>query len=342
MPESFGARLRLRREEQGIALITIAKQTKIKQSLLEGLERDDVSEWPSGLYRRAFVRAYARAIDFDPDVVLREFQEVHPEPQVDVLEAMALALDLAPVNSRPSTALRNVVGSAIGSLSRLRRGPAVDNAPADNPPAHTLPLADVAPAMVPSPGTYDPPSLPSQPAEVDRVETAIDAEVDLTAVARVCTELGRVGNAAEMQSLLQEAARILEATGLIVWLWDPSDDVLKPVLVHGYSDQVVGQLPAVRRHADNATAAAFRSAQMCAVGGSRDVSGALVVPLLTPLGCTGVLALELQRGREQANSVRAIATVLASLLAQITHSVAPAEVNPSPAAESPRWGAAGV
>jgi len=46
MPESFGARLRQRREEQQIALSAIAEQIKIKSSLLEALERDDVSHWP--------------------------------------------------------------------------------------------------------------------------------------------------------------------------------------------------------------------------------------------------------------------------------------------------------
>ena len=39
MRESFGARLRQRREAQAIALATIAEQTKIKLSLLEALER---------------------------------------------------------------------------------------------------------------------------------------------------------------------------------------------------------------------------------------------------------------------------------------------------------------
>ena len=53
MLESFGARLRRRRDEHGIALVTIAEQTKIKVSLLEALERDDVSHWPSGIFRRA-------------------------------------------------------------------------------------------------------------------------------------------------------------------------------------------------------------------------------------------------------------------------------------------------
>jgi len=62
MSESFGARLRQQRERQHIALATIAEQTKIKVSLLEGLERDDISYWPVGIFRRAFIRSYAHAI----------------------------------------------------------------------------------------------------------------------------------------------------------------------------------------------------------------------------------------------------------------------------------------
>jgi cytoskeletal protein RodZ len=80
MLESFGARLRQRREEQGIALGTIAEQTKIKVSLLEALERDDVSHWPSGIFRRAFIRAYAESIGLNPDIVVVEFLELYPDP----------------------------------------------------------------------------------------------------------------------------------------------------------------------------------------------------------------------------------------------------------------------
>jgi len=85
MPESFGARVRRHREARDISLKTIADQTKIKLSLLEGLERDDISHWPAGIFRKAYVRAYAHAIGLDPDGVVREFLLVHPEP-VAVIE----------------------------------------------------------------------------------------------------------------------------------------------------------------------------------------------------------------------------------------------------------------
>jgi len=48
MNESFGARLRHERERRHIDLTTIAANTKVKIALFEGLERDDVSRWPSG------------------------------------------------------------------------------------------------------------------------------------------------------------------------------------------------------------------------------------------------------------------------------------------------------
>ena len=59
MPDSFGARLRMQREERQIALTSIAEETKIKLALLDGLEKDDVSHWPSGIFRKAYLRTYA-------------------------------------------------------------------------------------------------------------------------------------------------------------------------------------------------------------------------------------------------------------------------------------------
>jgi transcriptional regulator with XRE-family HTH domain len=87
MSDSFGARLRAHREEQRIGLATIAHKTKIKASLFESLERDDTSAWPSGIFRRAFVRAYAEAIGLDPEPVVREFLQHFPDPADERQEA---------------------------------------------------------------------------------------------------------------------------------------------------------------------------------------------------------------------------------------------------------------
>ena len=77
---AFGPRLRHERERRQITLKAIADDTKISRSLLEALERDDVSRWPTGIFRRAFVRSYAEAIGLNADEVVREFAERFPDP----------------------------------------------------------------------------------------------------------------------------------------------------------------------------------------------------------------------------------------------------------------------
>jgi len=78
--DSFGARLRTQRERKSIALAAIADSTKISIGLLEALERDDPSRWPSGIFRRAFIRAYADAVGLDREATLKEFLERFPDP----------------------------------------------------------------------------------------------------------------------------------------------------------------------------------------------------------------------------------------------------------------------
>ena len=76
--ETFGPRLRAERERRGISLDTIASVTKVGGDLWEGLERNDFSRWPSGIFARAFVRDYARAIGLDSDEVVDEFCRLFP------------------------------------------------------------------------------------------------------------------------------------------------------------------------------------------------------------------------------------------------------------------------
>ena len=76
--DSFGPRLRAERERRGISLDTIASVTKVGADLWDGLERNEFSRWPSGIFARAFVRDYARAIGLDADEVVNEFCRLFP------------------------------------------------------------------------------------------------------------------------------------------------------------------------------------------------------------------------------------------------------------------------
>jgi cytoskeletal protein RodZ len=355
MCQSFGARLRQRREEQEISLSTIADQTKIKLSLLEALERDDVSRWPSGIFRRAFVRTYAHAIGLQPDVVVREFLEKYPDPLEEIAAAEA-AVEAAAVSAGPPSRLRYLVGAAVGSLSRFRSGNghqriaeaddsrSLSSVQAELPEfvqtVEVLEAVEMVEAIetvetVETRGTVEAPELlgAAVPLETPTIvhvpsETATVPppafEPDLSAAAQLCTELSRIDNTRDVAPLLQELARVIEAVGLIVWVWDPQSAALTPALPHGYSDEVLAQLPNLPRDARNATAAAFRSAQTCVVSGGDVASDALVVPLLTGTGCAGVLAIELRHGGARRESVQALATIFAAQMARVVGTVRPA------------------
>lgn len=328
LPAEFGARLRERREAQQIELSAIAEQTKIKRSLLEALERDDLSHWPSGIFRRAWLRSYAKAIGLDPDATVREFLETHPDPEdIPVLTPGSTAGPTPSEVDHGSSARWGIVGAALGTFSRRMRGPAHEGSVIDHRPIDARPL-DVEPAANEA---NTPTAAPKPSAE------AGPPEFDLPAVARICTQFGQVGSVKDVQPLLQEIATILEATGLIVWLWNSTGAALRPVLVHGYSAGVIARLPAVKKDADNPTAASFRAGQLREIDGGDSACGALVVPLLLRSRCIGVLAIELPPNRKLSESGRSIAVILAAALTQlVSRSSQAVEVRHSPSKRSAR------
>ncbi|HEY3045588.1 MAG TPA: helix-turn-helix transcriptional regulator [Vicinamibacterales bacterium] len=76
--EAFGPNLRRLRVQRGISLESIAGATKVHTDLWAGLERNDFSRWPAGIYARAYVRAYAVEVGVDPDATVDEFCRLFP------------------------------------------------------------------------------------------------------------------------------------------------------------------------------------------------------------------------------------------------------------------------
>jgi cytoskeletal protein RodZ len=78
----LGRKLREARERKGVSLRQIANSTKIAASVLEGLERNDISRLPGGIFGRAFVRAFASEIGLDPEAIIQEFIAQFPDDVV--------------------------------------------------------------------------------------------------------------------------------------------------------------------------------------------------------------------------------------------------------------------
>jgi hypothetical protein len=294
---SLGARLRDQRLRQRIPLRAIAAETKISESLLEALERDDVSRWPGGIFRRAFIRAYAQAIRLNPDEVVREFLERYPDPLENVDTFTAVVAQATGTTGPPRGVTRWLRSSKAPSASP-RETMSIN-------PRETTPIA--SPRSVPDIAAPD--SGIEQAGPI--AQKSVEPEPELADVARLCTAVAR--QAVDLQTLIDEASRIIGAAGVLLWRWDEPGAALRPLVGSGYSNAVIAQLPSVNRDDDNAVAAAFGGTDIYVVNGG-ELTGALAVPLLASQGCVGVLALEFRNGREQLESVHAVAGILASQL----------------------------
>jgi transcriptional regulator with XRE-family HTH domain len=77
--EMFVTRLRRQRMRARVSIEQIADSLRIKPEIIAAFENNDLSEWPKGLYSRAWVRAYALAVDLDPVDAVDEFCRLFPQ-----------------------------------------------------------------------------------------------------------------------------------------------------------------------------------------------------------------------------------------------------------------------
>jgi transcriptional regulator with XRE-family HTH domain len=131
--EAFVIRLRRYRERYKISLDQIASENNIRRDLLEAFERNDLSEWPRGLYARAWIRAYAGAVGLDPDATVDEFCRHFPHGD---RRAQGTIREIAAIVASPSE-YRDEIDH------EDRRQPAEDE-PVAEEPGWQAPLAEAA------------------------------------------------------------------------------------------------------------------------------------------------------------------------------------------------------
>ena len=93
---AFCARLKAAREQKGVALEEIAAATKVARSLLKGLEENDLSRWPQGIYRRSYLRGYLRAVDLPEHTIVAEFVRLFPDGEAPCLEPSDAPVSIEP------------------------------------------------------------------------------------------------------------------------------------------------------------------------------------------------------------------------------------------------------
>lgn len=188
------------------------------------------------------------------------------------------------------------------------------------------------------PSTTPASDITSVTSETDHVPLNIapakvpERSIDLTETAALCTAISRLKSEADVQTLLERTATLLDASGVVVWM--AAGDEMFPVAWHGYDSRQLIQLGPISRSSLNATAAAWRTGTLQNVAGGAASQSAVVAPLLGVERCIGVLAIELAPGREADAMVQAVVTLIAAQLVTVLgawpagSSVPPAEVLP--------------
>jgi helix-turn-helix protein len=127
--ETFIARLHRHRERNQVSIDQIAIATRVKPEMFEAFERNDLSEWPRGLYARAWIRGYASAVGLDAIDTVDEFCRLFP--QGDRRGARTVQ-EVAAIVAHPSE-YREEIAPA---LDRRRTAAQPDDAPA--PPWYAM------------------------------------------------------------------------------------------------------------------------------------------------------------------------------------------------------------
>jgi len=143
------------------------------------------------------------------------------------------------------------------------------------------------------------------------------SSVDIGGMAALCADLARIQDTRALPALLERAADILHASGIVLWIADPDGRELTPIVVHGYPPQLAARFGTIARDAGNVTAAAYRTGLLQTMKADAVSNGAVAAPLVTAGGCVGVMAAELKEGGEQQEALLAAAAIVAAQLATL-------------------------
>jgi cytoskeletal protein RodZ len=78
---SIGEDLAQARCRAGLSVTEVSWQTRIRETIICGIERDDYSACGGDFYARGHIRAIARAVGADPAPLIGEYDAAHPAPQ---------------------------------------------------------------------------------------------------------------------------------------------------------------------------------------------------------------------------------------------------------------------
>jgi cytoskeletal protein RodZ len=178
-PAGLGALLRRAREGRGLTLEQISNETKIPHRHLEALERDNMAVVPVEFYRRAEIRAYARAVRLDQKIALAELERASEPPvaRAEVVEEPRTQ-DPSLFRKRVLIAIGVVLTAAVFGRAVGERTPARDSQSQMRQP-EMLQRAQLDRAAVSSSPSVASPAVTAEPENV-RPSAASESNLSMT------------------------------------------------------------------------------------------------------------------------------------------------------------------
>ena len=78
---SIGDALVQARSQAGLSLAQVSERTRIRETIIRGIEHDDFSACGGDFYARGHIRSIARVVGIDPEPLIHEYDTTHGAPQ---------------------------------------------------------------------------------------------------------------------------------------------------------------------------------------------------------------------------------------------------------------------
>lgn len=83
---SVGSDIAAARRRAGLTVTEVSQRTRIRETLIHGIEDDDYGECGGDFYARGFIRAIARVVGADPGPMIADYDAAHRAPQADMTD----------------------------------------------------------------------------------------------------------------------------------------------------------------------------------------------------------------------------------------------------------------
>ncbi len=126
----------------GLSVSAVSRRTRIRPTIIWGIEQDDYSACGGDFYVRGHIRAIAAAVGLDPVPLIRQLDATHQKAEEDITAVVALR-PAAPSRTRPRSRAAGIAALCVAVLAIVGWGAYHVGSTAGHPPgSKTLAAAD--------------------------------------------------------------------------------------------------------------------------------------------------------------------------------------------------------